>query len=293
MQEKFELSSGEFPFFTEDDDADVFVPRREEHIPAAAVEIAVQEAPGNPGVAEEHAAVPPLETAESRPQEEKLSFTPDEVREEGASGVSAGEKKKKLPPVKPFVPPPSRFRLPQNWTPTPEYGAFFRRAREANNLSLSDLAKITRIKAGYLEALEQENYKELPGVAYILAYIRSLADCYGMDAESVKILTSEVRKNQEFEMPEENKAVVGYERSDENPILLRRILLIGAGCIVSLAVLITLLVLFWTSGGSEPAGGSGTVQGGAPDGPDEERLVEMQPAPALQSHVLPVPSRRR
>ena len=181
-------------------------------------------------------------------------------------------------------------KIPIGLTPTAEFGIFLRRAREANGISLDELSHITRIKKGYLEAVEQENYKELPAVVYALAYINTLADFYGVDAEGKAVLTSEVRKHLAYEAPEENKTVVGYERSEENQILLRRILFAGAGMIVLLAVLITLAVLFFTSGGSE-SGDAGQVQGGAPAGLDEAQLVEIQPAPALQTHVLPVPKR--
>ena len=149
-------------------------------------------------------------------------------------------------------------KVPIGLTPTADFGIFLRRAREANGISLDELSRITRIKKGYLEAVEQENYKELPAVVYALAYINTLADFYGVDAEGKAVLTSEVRKHLAYEAPEENKTVIGYERSEENQILLRRILFAGAGMIVLLTVLITLAVLFFTSGGSE-GGGAGQV----------------------------------
>ncbi len=181
-------------------------------------------------------------------------------------------------------------KLPVGLVPSPDFGVFLRRAREANGISLDELARITRIKKGYLEAVEQENYKDLPAVVYALAYINTLADYYGVDADGKAVLTSEIRKHLAYEAPEENKTVISYERSAENQILLRRILFAGAGMVVLLAILITLAVLFFTTGGSE-GGGSGAVQGGAPAGLDETHLVEIQPAPSLQTHVLPVPKR--
>ena len=71
---------------------------------------------------------------------------------------------------------------------------------------------------------------------------------------------------------------------------MRRILFAGAGLIVLLAVLITLAVLFFSSG-DQACEDPGSVQGGAPAGLDEAHLVELQPAPVLQKHVLPVPKR--
>ena len=68
-----------------------------------------------------------------------------------------------------------------------------------------------------------------------------------------------------------------------------RIIYVGAAGIFALALAITLTVLLLTSGRGESAGP--TVRGGAPTGPDEDRLVEMQPKPVLKSHILPVPKR--
>ena len=249
-EKKDQAAENELPLFDSRSDEDTPQPE-----PAAPV---VQDAPAAP--AEEFCPeVAPVETPVETP-------------------VSAGSRS-------------SGAKIPPGLRPGASFGSFLRQAREFNGLTLDDLARITRIKRGYLEAVEQENYQDLPAVVYALAYINTLADYYGVDAEGKALLTSEVRKHLEYEAPEENKTVVGYEPSAENQILLRRILMAGAGMIVLLAVLITLAVLFFTSGGSEaPAGSAGTVSGGAPAGPGEGHLVELQPAPVLQTHVLPVPS---
>ena len=129
----------------------------------------------------------------------------------------------------------------------------------------------------------------MPAVVYALAYIKVLANYYGVDEEGLAVLTSEVRTHLECEVPEVNKTVVGYEISDENRVLLRRILYVGAGGVFVLAVAVTLAVLFFTAGRGESPGPA--VRGGAAAGPDEDRLVELQPKPVLKSHILPVPKR--
>ncbi len=183
------------------------------------------------------------------------------------------------------------WRVPAGLVPTPEFGIFLKRVREANGLTLDDLARITRIKHGYLDALERESFAELPAAAYTLAYIKVLAALYQMPQEDVAVLTGDVRKNLEYEAPEENKTVVGFEPSDENRILLRRILLIGGGGAFFLAAVISLAVFLLTARNSGPQENvPADVQGGAaPVRADETRILELQPAPVLRTHVLPVP----
>ena len=223
---------------------------------------------------------------------EPIPAEPVTAAEPDAPAEPAPEEAEPAPVVVPAVSDAAggKCKVPVGLRPTSAFGNFLRQVREANGISLDDLARTTRIKRGYLEAVEQENYKDLPAVAYTLAYINTLADYYGVDAGGKEILTSEVRKHLEYEAPEENKAIIGREVSEENQILLRRILFAGAGLIVLLAVLITLAVLFFSSG-SHAGDESGRVQGGAPTGLDEAHLVELQPAPVLQKHVLPVPKR--
>ena len=81
------------------------------------------------------------------------------------------------------------------------------------------------------------------------------------------------------------KSVVDMELSEENPILLKRILLVAGAGVFLITVLLTLLVLALTSESEPeatmPPGGSTVLL-------DEKRLLEMQPQPALE--VVPLPS---
>lgn len=183
------------------------------------------------------------------------------------------------------------IRIPAGLQPSAKYGSFLRQVREANGITLAELSRATRIKQSYLDAVEQENYENLPAVVYALAYIKVMAGYYGVDEAGQEILTSEVRKHLEYEAPEENKTVIGYDPSEENQVLLRRILIAGACGIVFLAVLITLAVLYFTTGSSEAPVTAGPARGAAPAGLEENHLVDLQPSPVLKPHILPVPKR--
>ena len=171
---------------------------------------------------------------------------------------------------------------------TPGFGSYLRQLRQLNQLSIGDLAEATRIRSTYLEAIEAEEYGDLPPAVYVLAYVKMLCRFYQLDDETVETLTSDIRQHLEYEAPgDPSKSVVDLEISEENPILLKRILLIGAGGVLLAVALITFVTLLLTS---EPAPAS-VPAGAAPARLDESRLIELQTSPELESSELPVTPR--
>jgi cytoskeletal protein RodZ len=62
-------------------------------------------------------------------------------------------------------------------------GERLRNAREAKGLSLRAVADLTRIRAIYLQALEEERFDQLPGAVYARGFLRTYADALGLDAD--------------------------------------------------------------------------------------------------------------
>jgi hypothetical protein len=62
-----------------------------------------------------------------------------------------------------------------------EIGSSLRAAREHQKLELSDVERTTRIRAKYLQALEEEHWDVLPGTAYVKGFLRTYADFLGLD----------------------------------------------------------------------------------------------------------------
>jgi cytoskeletal protein RodZ len=62
-----------------------------------------------------------------------------------------------------------------------EIGSSLRTAREHQQLELSAVERETRIRAKYLEALEEERFDVLPGTAYVKGFLRTYADFLGLD----------------------------------------------------------------------------------------------------------------
>tara|TARA_B110000483_G_scaffold242634_1_gene329101 strand:- start:2604 stop:3500 length:897 start_codon:yes stop_codon:yes gene_type:complete len=66
-------------------------------------------------------------------------------------------------------------------------GDYIKRAREAKQIELGDLARENRMTDEYLTYLEQGNYAQLPGDTYVRAYLKSIAKRLQLSEE--KILT--------------------------------------------------------------------------------------------------------
>jgi cytoskeletal protein RodZ len=66
-----------------------------------------------------------------------------------------------------------------------ELGQLLKNARLEKKISLDDLQETTKIRKRYLEAIEEGNYKVLPGSFYVRAFIKSYAEAVGLDPNEV------------------------------------------------------------------------------------------------------------
>ena len=70
-------------------------------------------------------------------------------------------------------------------SPGRSVGRLLRDQRLARGVSVDDVAARLRIRSRYLEAIEQGNFDQLPGAAYIPAFLRAYASHLGLDADKV------------------------------------------------------------------------------------------------------------
>lgn len=66
-------------------------------------------------------------------------------------------------------------------------GRELRDAREALGISVSEMASTLRIRAVYIEALEDGRFSDLPGRPYALGFARSLATHLGLDPDAITL----------------------------------------------------------------------------------------------------------
>ncbi|RXZ77900.1 helix-turn-helix domain-containing protein [Paenibacillaceae bacterium] len=66
-----------------------------------------------------------------------------------------------------------------------ELGELLKQARNDKEMSLDDIQDMTKIRKRYLEAIEEGNYKVLPGSFYVRAFVKTYAETVGLDADEV------------------------------------------------------------------------------------------------------------
>jgi cytoskeleton protein RodZ len=64
-----------------------------------------------------------------------------------------------------------------------EFGDKFRKAREKKELSLDDVSNVTKISSRMLQAIEEENFDQLPGGVFNRGFIRAYAKHLGLSSE--------------------------------------------------------------------------------------------------------------
>ncbi len=70
-------------------------------------------------------------------------------------------------------------------------GDYLKKRREAQNISLSEVADYTKISKIYLACLENNEYQKIPAKPYVKGYISSYAACVGVDRhEALKLYDS-------------------------------------------------------------------------------------------------------
>jgi cytoskeleton protein RodZ len=67
----------------------------------------------------------------------------------------------------------------------PPIGPELRARREQFGIELLQAATVLRIKPAYLNALEDGRYRDLPGAAYAIGFVRTYGDYLGMDGQEV------------------------------------------------------------------------------------------------------------
>ncbi len=86
-----------------------------------------------------------------------------------------------------------------------QVGAFLREARENTGRSLADVAATLRIRARFLQAIEDGRYSDLPGPTYAVGFIRTYADYLQLDTEALvdqfKSEASSVEVQPDLEFP--------------------------------------------------------------------------------------------
>ena len=81
------------------------------------------------------------------------------------------------------------------------FGLHLKHERELRGVSLEEIAESTRIHIRYLEALESNEFDDMPGEVFVKGYIRSYARVIGSDSEEmVNVYDEAVGKDRKIEL---------------------------------------------------------------------------------------------
>ncbi|MFL5897289.1 MAG: helix-turn-helix domain-containing protein [Solirubrobacterales bacterium] len=137
-------------------------------------------------------------------------------------------------------------------------GNKLREARARRKLSLADVEAATKIRGRYLQAIENDDWGQLPGDTYARAFIRTYGRFLGLDGER---LAEEQRRDRGAARPGERlprvdprPARVARRRGGGGMRISPRLL---AALVTALVVAALLVVGLTTGGGSEGGGGKG------------------------------------
>ncbi len=64
-----------------------------------------------------------------------------------------------------------------------DLGSSLRDARERKRLTFADVEQVTKVRAKYLRALEEDDFATLPGATYVKGFLRAYAEALGLDGQ--------------------------------------------------------------------------------------------------------------
>ncbi|KQO06969.1 helix-turn-helix domain-containing protein [Sphingomonas sp. Leaf242] len=120
--------------------------------------------------------------------------------------------------------------------PTERAGDILRTAREAQGLSVADIATRTRVPLRHLEAIEASDYSVLPSATYAIGFARAYARAVGVDEVRIAQMVREDvaklgRRTPEYEP---------YEMTDPSRVPSRGITIVALGIAIAVLVLVGL-----------------------------------------------------
>ncbi|MDR4494013.1 MAG: RodZ domain-containing protein [Nitrospirales bacterium] len=151
------------------------------------------------------------------------------------------------------------------------FGGFLQQARKKKRLSLEDVASQTRIQQRYLEALEAEDFGNLPGKVFAKGFVRSYAKAIGVDDEEALQRFLDTSRNfyEQHQLEQQHhhtKVQAEYRGRFNRNLVLVLFVVLGIGLFYFL-----------------PSQQQGLEMGEEPSSPPPQHQVEGQPPPTTDA----------
>jgi len=120
---------------------------------------------------------------------------------------------------------------------TVSFGTWLRRQRELREISLREIADVTKISIRYLEALEQDRFDVLPAPVFAKGFLREYARYVGLDVDEVEnsYLTAQEVLEPEEEPTKKKRARWGGSLERTSGLLLTLAVIALLGIVAGLA----------------------------------------------------------
>jgi cytoskeleton protein RodZ len=125
-----------------------------------------------------------------------------------------------------------------------------REAREAQRLTVHDVAEVTKIKTDHIRALESGEYKFFSAPVYIRGFVRTYASILKLDVpEIIAVLDAELAQTQQFRDP---PSLIAPQQSvlDKLMFYLSKLswpMALGIGLVLAVLIMATWAVRSWRS----------------------------------------------
>ncbi len=117
-----------------------------------------------------------------------------------------------------------------------ELGTMFKEARLKLGLTIIEMAERTKIRTEFLVAIEEEEFHQLPGEAYVRPFIRTYARALGLDEAQIALELDVKLAPSKEELAQEKEEQERMRIANRNRIMLHAtgwvIAIIGVGLIL-------------------------------------------------------------
>src|SRR5262245_6912940 len=101
----------------------------------------------------------------------------------------------------------------------PSFGESMKRERELRQITLREISEATKINLRYLDALERNDFRHLPGGVFNKGFVRAFAQYIGVDSESMVNAYLEEEQSQQARVEERRKEALRRSAASEPPLI--------------------------------------------------------------------------